>query len=152
MLKKLLLSIVGALAPTVAFAADEILCLQQNIFFEARNQTTMGKTAVAWITLNRVKHSKYPDSVCEVVWQKKQFSWTHDGKSDKPNLDNAIEKKAWDMAGLVARAAFKYWKLGEEGPIPGAVMFHTDYVDPYWKSSYKPVVQLDSHIFYGEKS
>ena len=44
-------------------------CLQQNIFFEARNQSTLGQVAVAWVTLNRVENSSYPTSICQVVKQ-----------------------------------------------------------------------------------
>jgi len=55
---------------------EDRYCLQQNIFFEARNQSTLGQAAVAWVTLNRVESTRYPDTICEVVWQKSQFSWT----------------------------------------------------------------------------
>jgi len=128
-------------------SSEALYCLQQNVFFEARNQGIMGKTAVAWVTLNRVKSSKYPDDICSVVFQNKQFSWTHDGKSDTPS-DNVIEQKAWEMSGLVARVAYDYWSEDFEGPIEQSVMFHADYVDPYWKSSYTKVAQIGDHIFY----
>src|SRR5210317_144981 len=66
-------------------AKDDMYCLQQNIYFEARNQSINGQIAVAWVTLHRVDDPRYPNTICEVVWQRKQFSWTHDGKSGKPN-------------------------------------------------------------------
>ena len=59
-------------------------CLSLNIYFEARNQSIKGMALVAEVTINRVRHPDWPSRVCEVVWQNKQFSWTHDGKSDEP--------------------------------------------------------------------
>lgn len=126
---------------------EERYCLQQNIFFEARNQSTLGQAAVAWVTLNRVESARYPDTICEVVWQHKQFSWTHDGKSDTPS-DNVLEQRAWEDAGIVADVVLLDWARGINSPVGEATMYHADYVMPYWSSAYDQVVKVDSHIFY----
>lgn len=126
---------------------EEKYCLQQNIYFEARNQSSIGKSAVAWVTLNRVEDSRYPDTICDVVWQRKQFSWTHDGKSDEPSK-NVVEQRAWKKAGKIAETVLFEWVSGKESPIGDAVMFHADYVDPYWTDAYTEVAQIDNHIFY----
>lgn len=126
---------------------EDRYCLQQNIFFEARNQSTLGQVAVAWVTLNRVESSRYPDTICEVVWQHKQFSWTHDGKSDTPS-DNVLEQRAWEDAGIVTDVALLDWARGINSPVGKATMYHADYVEPYWSSTYDQVVKVDSHIFY----
>ncbi len=68
---------------TAQLNPDEVFCLAQNIYFEASVEHRVGKSAVAHVTLNRVDSPRYPDSVCEVVWQDRQFSWTQDGKSDR---------------------------------------------------------------------
>jgi len=127
---------------------EQAFCLQQNVYFEARNQSSLGQRAVAWVTLNRVKHARYPNTICDVVWQKKQFSWTHDGKSDQPST-SVVEQRAWENAKKVANKALTRWLQDEEGPVNGATMFHADYVTPFWASSYYRVAQIDSHIFYG---
>ena len=67
--------------------ADEVTCLAQNIYWEARNQSIQGMYAVADVTLNRVKDKRWPSTVCEVVKQRRrsrQFSWYCDGKPDTP--------------------------------------------------------------------
>lgn len=130
-----------------SISAEEKYCLQQNIFFEARNQSTLGQVAVAWVTLNRVESSRYPDSICEVVWQNKQFSWTHDGKKDHPS-DNILEQQAWEKAGHVKEAVLIDWAMGDKSPIGASTHYHADYVTPYWAESYERVAQIDSHIFY----
>ena len=44
-----------------------IICLAQNIYFEARDQPTVGQLAVASVVLNRVHDDRWPNTVCEVV-------------------------------------------------------------------------------------
>ena len=126
---------------------EELYCMQQNIYFEARNQSTLGQVSVAWVTLNRVESNRYPDTICEVVWQHKQFSWTHDGLADTPG-NNKIEQKAWEDAGLIAEVVLLDWALSRQSPVENATMYHADYVTPYWSSSYELVTKIDSHIFY----
>ena len=122
-------------------------CLQQNIYFEARNQSTIGQVAVAWVTINRMETKRYPNTICEVVWQNKQFSWTHDGKSDLPGT-TVLEQRAWEDAGLVAKVVLLDWARDRSSPVDVATMYHADYVSPYWAASYDPVVKIDNHIFY----
>lgn len=120
-------------------------CLAKNIYFEARNQSFLGQRAVAWVTLNRVKDNKYPESVCEVVWQNGQFSWTEDGKSDKPK-----DKESWMLAKFVAEIAVQtYGQLPD--PTDGATMYHANYVNPYWSSKFVETTVIDDHIFYKDK-
>jgi len=125
-------------------------CLQQNIYWEARNQSDLGRQAVAWVTLNRVDSARYPDTVCDVVWQRKQFSWTHDGKSDEPG-DNVLEQAAWREAGLVAERVLNQWARGRDSVVGAATHYHADYARPYWRTAYVQVAQVDNHIFYEEK-
>jgi len=53
--------------PTVN--TQELGCLAQNIYFEARAESIQGKTAVANVTLNRVKSADFPNTYCGVVQQ-----------------------------------------------------------------------------------
>lgn len=127
---------------------EDRYCLQQNVYFEARNQSDLGREAVAWVTLNRVEDSRYPTNVCDVVWQRRQFSWTHDGRSDEPNLDNVLERKAWEESGEIVNQVLEAWASGIDSPVGGAVMFHASYTNPRWRNSYDRVAQIDDHIFY----
>ena len=68
---------------------------KKNIYFEAGNQSLSGKEAVALVTLNRMRASNYPDTVCGVVYQRKQFSWTFLKKNHNPPLDNILERRQW---------------------------------------------------------
>ena len=48
---------------------QEIQCLADNMYWEARNQATKGMIAVGYVTMNRVADDRYPFTVCEVVEQ-----------------------------------------------------------------------------------
>lgn len=134
--------------------AKQHQCLAMNIYHEARNEGIQGQRAVAWATLNRVADTKYPNTVCEVVYQSEkdedgnpvrnrcQFSWFCDGKSDEIH-----NQASWNIASDIAQDVMN--KYGNEtDPTGGSIMYHADYVNPFWASSYKREVQIDTHVFY----
>jgi N-acetylmuramoyl-L-alanine amidase len=45
------------------------------IYHEARGESLAGKVAVASVVMNRVEHRAFPDNVCAVVKQPKQFAY-----------------------------------------------------------------------------
>lgn len=107
----------------------EIHCLALNIYWEARSEPLLGKIGVAKVTLNRVKHPAFPNSICDVVRQgavnvlhQCQFSWYCDGRTDVP-----MNKKAWRQAQGIAYLVALY---GAPDPTHGALWYHADYVDP----------------------
>ncbi len=58
-------------------------CLALAVYYEARGETVEGQLYVARTVLNRVASPRYPNTVCGVVYQKHQFSWTkHKQKLD----------------------------------------------------------------------
>ena len=123
-----------------------VMCLAMNVFWEARDQSLAGQVAVAQVTMNRVADPRYPDDVCGVVHQKKQFSWYWDGKSDVPQ-----ESAAWDRAQMVATGV-----LAGSGHIElqGVTHYHAVYVSPFWAKHPRltPVAYIEDHIFYVEES
>lgn len=122
-------------------------CLALNVYFEARSEAINAQFAVAQVTMNRVLSNKYPDTVCDVVWQRKQFSWTHDGKSDRPR-----EEQAWRRAKWVAAVTLNDVDNSVDILPRSALYFHADYVKPYWVSSLVKVTQIGRHIFYRRKT
>jgi spore germination cell wall hydrolase CwlJ-like protein len=51
-------------------------CMIKNIYMEARGENKMGKLLVASTVMNRRKLSRYPSTICGVIYQPHQFSWT----------------------------------------------------------------------------
>ena len=122
-----------------------IECLIAVVFFEARDQPVQGQFAVAEVVMNRVESDRWPNGICEVVFQNKQFSFTHDGKSDNPlkYLHNDMEKRAYLIAKSVARGVV----IGEKIGISSTHYHRTD-VSPYWAKHYRKDGQVGEHIFY----
>jgi len=77
---------------------DELGCLVENVYHEARGEGALGQAAVAYVTLNRVRSPDYPDTICGVVWQPGQFSWTEDGKRCDRMTDLDAIGRAADIA------------------------------------------------------
>lgn len=123
---------------------QEVFCLAQNVFWEARNQDTDGREAVAHVTINRVEARRWPSTICEVVWQHRQFSWTHDGKSDKiPPI--RVEDGLWhEMVVVAVRAMLDL----SDDPVGGSTHYHAVYVEPVWRHELEHVVLIGAHQFY----
>ena len=142
----------GYVGNVEASPEEEIVCLAENIYWEARSESTAGKVAVGLVTLNRVKDDRFPDTICGVVKQTKyypsgridlhscQFSWYCDGKSDKPTED------CWKDI-LVLAAILYGWKTKED-ITDGALWYHSKKVYPNWAPTYMKTVSIDNHIFY----
>jgi spore germination cell wall hydrolase CwlJ-like protein len=60
------------------FTEQELKCLTDNVYHEARGEGPKGQYAVMFATLERSLSKKYPKSLCGVVHQHLQFSWTSD--------------------------------------------------------------------------
>ena len=146
----------------------QLFCLAQNIFFEAGTESYMGKVAVALVTLNRVKDSRYPNNVCDVIKQgptteswktrqtddpsdaefypvrnKCQFSWYCDGKDDAIPRNARIGWKQAQEVALYTLVLNQY-----KGLVEGATHYHADYVAPTWRHKLTLIGKIDRHIFY----
>ena len=113
-------------------------CLADNLYHEARGEGEKGMKYVGHVTLNRVKSKRYPNTVCGVVYQRNQFSWTR----NKPAIK---EKKAYSRARAIARALLK--RDESKTHFFGATYFHATHVRPTWASSKKVVMRHGNHVF-----
>lgn len=137
-----ILTLLSGFEPPVTFAG--LQCLQQNVYYEAGNQSFDGKLAVASVTLNRKQATGFPDRVCDVVGQKWrgicQFSWVCSKPKRRSN-------KAEDRAKLLSWLAAVHVVLN--GPTIDALYFHTTEISPDWSERVPKLAQIDDHIFYG---
>ena len=136
-----------------SFSREEIMCLAKNIYWEARNESTAGKIAVSQVVFNRVRSSRFPNSICGVITQGKhignhpvrnrcQFSWYCDGKTDNPT-----DKRTWnqtlELSEYLVRSKDVLVDITD-----GATHYHADYVSPRWMRAFDRMVKIDTHIFY----
>lgn len=104
-----------------------ILCLAMNIFFEARNEPVEGQLAVALVTMTRVVERQ--KTVCKVVFESKQFSWTIT-EADKhghllPHARDKLKGQAWLNAQILAQSVHDGHVVDFTG---GANYFYADYI------------------------
>ena len=145
----------------------DIHCLALNIYHEARSEKTAGMWAVADVTINRVRSSQFPNTVCDVVhqgpvyesWKTKpfnlpkeerifypvkgmcQFSWWCDGIKDEP-----LEADSWARAQGVARNVLLH-DIGL-GLTDGADHYHANSIMPFWAPHMTHITTIGNHIFY----
>lgn len=129
----------------IQISKEELNCLALNVYYESRGQDIVGQAAVAWVTINRANDERFPDDICEVVWQKGQFSWTKKRK----HVAKPKENKDWNVAKKVANIVTVAYSNGiKADPTDGAIMFHSTKSLPKWKKAYHKTVRIDGHIFY----
>jgi len=125
-----------------------LTCLALNIYREAGHEPFEGKVAVAQVTLNRTQHPSFPNTVCEVVYQKNsfmgkvvcQFSWY----CDSVHRMRPVNKQAYEESYRVAKMVYlEDFKLES---VKNALYYHADYVSPNWGK--KKVTKIGAHIFY----
>lgn len=132
---------------------QQIQCMAKNIYFEARSEPREGQIAVAFVTLNRVHSSEFPNTICGVVEQRTarvcQFSWLCEEKPSYIYRNNLLTIKQDplynEIRDLAAYVYANYETLRD--PTHGALFYHADYVNPRWNRLEK-VNQIGRHIFY----
>lgn len=115
------------------------ICLAETIYYEARGDSLIGREAVADVVLNRVNHKVFPNSICEVVYQKGQFSWTK-------NKYAIRELQAWEEAKSIAWRKLQDELNGRRKDVSqSATFFSTGY---YHKNTIKIGKIGNYHIFF----
>ena len=90
---------------------DELWCLSQNIYFEARAESYSGKQAVANVTRNRKNSEAHPNTFCGVVKEGPvRESW-------KTKQDKTLDKSERIYYPRKHRCQFSWWCDGEKDTI-----------------------------------
>jgi spore germination cell wall hydrolase CwlJ-like protein len=121
------------------FHARSLECLARNVYYEARGEPSAGQYAVAEVTMNRKASPRYPNTVCEVVYQKEAFSWTGRGVLQPP------AGEAWLRAVKVAEEVYYQRR---PPTMHGVTHFHATYVRPDWSKERQRVARIGRHVFY----
>lgn len=118
---------------------EDLRCLTEALYHEARGEGVAGQQAVAEVILNRVDNPRFPTTVCGVINQRGQFSY-------KGRVSNRYgEKAAFRLAQNIANSALAGAPRTLTG---GATYFHTRAVRPKWSRKFTRTTQIGSHIFY----
>lgn len=122
----------------------ELECLAFNIYHEARGESQLGQELVAQVTVNRMRSTRWPNTVCGVVRQPSQFVWTRDGRPDY-----ITDANAYINAYIIA---VQYLYEGRVADFPDAehlTNFHSYRQTPRsWVPWVTPVGRYGGHAFY----
>lgn len=126
----------------VRYNKQDLFCMAKNIYHEAGSEPTLGKYAVAQVTINRMKSPQYKDTVCSVVFEPYQFSWAnyHGRRWTTPRGEN------WQEAKRIARDVLENGKRIHG--LDDALFYHATYVRPSWSRKFDRVTRIGLHIFY----
>lgn len=105
----------------------------ETIYFESRGQPIKGMFAVAHVTMNRLKSDDFSDTICGVVYQKGQYSWTKIKKKDIKETDQYM---------LALEIADKVMSGQSKDPTGGALFFRRGQKIKGMKA------KIGDHIFY----
>jgi N-acetylmuramoyl-L-alanine amidase len=129
--------------------ANELQCLAENVYYEARGESVDGQYAVAEVTLNRTRAVNFPHTICEVVHEARwdaahrrmiaDFSWTESGEQ------YPADGLAWKQAMKVANSAYDELRAPL---VPGALFYHATTVHPSWARTRKAIATIGNHVFY----
>jgi N-acetylmuramoyl-L-alanine amidase len=139
MLKTIIITLLIVASATIqARSLEEINCLAKNIYHEARGEIWQGQLAVALVTINRTQSRLFPNTICKVVYQPGQFTWT-----SMPQL-RVLDYTAWQNSLWIANLALD---IAEDfaSTFP-ALYFHNKTVKPLWH--HRRIAVIGNHVFY----
>ena len=139
-----------SIAITTALAADNYTCQKNqsskqclicNCYHETRGEDFQGKVAVAKTVLSRVGQPGFKKTVCEVVYQNSQFSWTFDKISNNMSLKNSIDTDSYNECKEAVKVAER------EGGNGLLYFYNPSTARPLWAKKMKDCGKAGEHKF-----
>ncbi|WP_455542058.1 cell wall hydrolase [Intestinibacter sp.] len=113
---------------------EQLNLLSKLVAAEARGESYEGQVAVAAVVLNRVKDSRFPDSIEGVIYQKNAFSVVKDGYINAQPTEESYK---------AAREA-----LYGSDPTNDAIYFwNPDISTCSWINTLNPYLRIGNHVF-----
>ena len=140
----------GISGGSVSLSEYEIMMLATIIYCEAGNQGTDGQLAVGYVIMNRIRSSRFPNTLEGVLRQSRQFEPVGSGRFDlvlkaeqDDDIPNIVTQSCWNAARAVINGTsnvgeslfFRTW-----APVPSLVTNLQNGGVPYWI--------IKDHIFY----
>lgn len=124
--------------PLRAPTKENLKCMTNAIYFEARGESYLGKVAVGYVVLNRSINRNI--SICDVVNEPNQFSWNSEN-----NIPLILNKKVWND---IYEISYKVISNELNDPTNGSTYFHSTNINPYWSEDIPITVLIGNHKFY----
>lgn len=123
----------------------EVGCLALALYFEARSETFEGRMFVADTIINRVESKRFPDTVCDVVMQEKQFSFFNKVYNGEALVmsDSVVDQRAWSRS---IKEAYRYFL--NKPDVHNSCHYATHSVSNIWTKKLEPVIRVGAHTWY----
>jgi spore germination cell wall hydrolase CwlJ-like protein len=122
----------------VAVTNSQLECLIKVMNHEAGGESARGQKAVGYVVMNRSKSSRFPSTVCGVVYQRSQFTNISRSHSIPTNKYNQLKAIALDIIS-------SYSSIND--PTHGSLYFHAASILPNWGNLIR-TVRIGAQIFY----
>jgi N-acetylmuramoyl-L-alanine amidase len=149
-MKGIIIALAIVIAQPVFAGCDynkQLQALALNIYYEARGEGEAGMQMVGEVVLNRVGHPKYPDTICEVVYQRGQFSWVKQIKNNTPK-EHDMWLLSLHMAERLLRGDIDLYDNGATHFLNPKNMRSM----PSWARKFHKVAKIGNHVFYEQTS
>lgn len=146
---KILITLFLSFATQISFAetmscrpnSSSYNCLVCNCYHETRGEPKIGMIAVAKTVLSRAQSDQFPDTVCRVVYQPSQFSWTADSYSNNINAKDLKDIQALQACRDAADTAIN------EGANGLLYFYNPRKVTPGWSRRVTSCGRAGNHVF-----
>ncbi len=134
-----------------AIKDQERKCIKNALYYEARSEGTVGILAVASVIENRKNHANYPDSYCGVIQQRKQFSYTLEGRPDVERIEWRLQPSDKQAYGYVSDVADSMVEGQFKPVVPHTVLHYAHIkISNAWTKTKKIYARIGNHRFYKE--
>ena len=149
MINSFLISLATAMT-LLGYTPEDLNCLTEAIYFEARGEPLSGQLAVGNVIMNRVESDNFPNTICGVVHQGKQingrmvrhkcqFSYYCDGKKEEYD-----DREAYIISSKVAMDVI----FEPSYEMYDALYYHSVTVEPFWSHTKEYLGSIGNHEFY----
>jgi spore germination cell wall hydrolase CwlJ-like protein len=124
-------------------------CMVEALWFEARNDNEIGKRAVATVIINRANSARFNNTICDVIQQRKQFSYRNRLKNPYVVLQPKPQPSEKIKLEMIKSIAYEVASGTFKPVLPSNVLwYHTYNVNPSWNRKMKAVMLPGSkHVF-----
>lgn len=116
---------------------SDLQCMICNCYHEARGESVKGRLAVGKVVVTRRYTDRFPKTICGVIYQESQFSWTASSRKRNKTISGKDYRNCRKSSEDALKTKGNY-----------AVHYHADYVSPKWANGCPILETIGNHIFY----
>lgn len=141
------------LRENIVTSNNDYRCLLRAVWHEARGESFKGQLFVSKTILNRTRSERFPQSICKVVYQRYQFSFTHQIPMNKQYVKpkTELEKQTFRQVEFASFISILTDRLGIDFT-DSSKYYHATKIKPNWNyNKLERTEVVGNHVFYKRK-